>query len=278
MQENYQSLAEHVLALARRTGADEAEVTLSAGSEFTVTVRRGAVEKLVEASTRTLGLRVFREGRSSSTYCGDFTPAAIRRFVDRSVELAGIADSDPHAGLPEWEERAGMPDLRLYDGSIAGMDAAQKIEQAARCEQAAFDFDPRISNSDGASFSTETSSLVLLNSRGFSGSYESSSAGCSVEVMADDAEGKKRNDYWYTAGRSLDELESPEVVGHRASERALRKLGARKPATQTVPIVFDPQAAKGLLRTLAGAATGSALERRATFLLEREDQQVGSAC
>jgi PmbA protein len=277
MQEDYLSVAEHVLDLARRTGADEAEVMLSSGSEFTVTIRRGAVEKLIEASTRTLGLRVFRGGRSSSTYSADFSPAAMRRFVDRAVELAAIADPDPHAGLPDWEERGAPPELRLYDGSVAAMLPDAKIAQASRCEQAAFDFDPRISNSDGASFSTEISSLLLLNSRGFSGSYESSSVASSVEVMADDGDGKKRNDYWYSAGRALDELEPPEVIGKRAAERALRKLGARKPATQTVPIVFDPQAAKGLLRTLAGAATGSALERRATFLLDRENQEVGSA-
>jgi len=277
MQESYLAIAEQVLDLARRAGADEAEVMLSAGSEFTVTVRRGVVEKLVEASSRTLGLRVFRGGRTASTYSADLSPAALRRFVDRAIEMVAIADPDPHAGLPDWEERGAYPDLRLLDPTLSSMPPEEKIAQATRCEQAAFDFDPRISNSDGASFSTDIGSLLLVNSRGFTGDYASSAVSSSVEVMADDAEGKKRNDYWYSAGRSLNELEAPERIGRRAAERALRKLGAKKVVTQTVPVVFDPQAAKGFLRTLAGAASGAALERRSTFLLDRENQPVASS-
>ena len=82
---------------------------LVAGSEFSVTVRRGEVEKLIEAGSRTLGLRVFKDGRSSSTYSADLTPASLDRFVNRALDLASIADPDPFAGLPAWEERPGRP-------------------------------------------------------------------------------------------------------------------------------------------------------------------------
>lgn len=276
MQENYFALAEHVLDLARRAGADQAEVMLVAGSEFSVTVRRGAVEKLVEASSRTLGLRVFRENRTSSTYSADLTPAALTRFVARAVELAAIADPDPHAGLPAWEEHGAFPDLGLFDPHVGSLSADEKIALAGRCEQAAFDFDPHISNSDGATFGTDASSVTLVNSLGFSDSYEASAASASVEVMADDADGKKRNDYWYSAERWFNRLESPEEIGRMAAERALRKLGARKVPTQQVPVVFDPQAAKGLLRVLAGAVSGTALDRRSTFLVGCDGTEVGS--
>ena len=215
-------------------------------------------------------------GATSSTHSADLTPAALSRFVARAIDLAEIADPDPYAGLPTWEERPAFPSLGLYDPAVAALSADEKIAWATRCEQAAFDFDPRISNSDGGTFGSETSFNLLMNSRGFSGSYETSAASTSVEVMADDAEGKKRNDYWYSLERSLDRLESPEDIGRKAAERALRKLGARKVQTQEVEVVFDPQAAKGLLRALAGAASGSALERGSTFLIGSVGAEVGS--
>jgi PmbA protein len=276
VRENYQALCEHVLDLARKAGADEAEVMLGAGDEFSVTVRRGEVEKLIEAGSRTLGLRVFKNGRTSSTYSADLTPAALAHFVERAVDLASIADPDPFAGLPEWEERPSLPDLKLSDPAVAALSADEKIAQALRCEQSAFDLDPRITNSDGASFGTDVSTLVLLNSRGFSGSYESSYASLAIEVMADDADGKKRNDHWFSIERALDRLESPEEIGRKAAERALRRLGARKVATKAVPVVFDPLAAAGLLRTVAGAASGAALDRLSTFLIGSENNKVGS--
>lgn len=276
MQEDYTTIAEHVVRLARERGADEAEALLLAGNEFSVTVRRGAIDKLIEASTRTIGLRVFQNGRSSATYSADFTPAALERFVDRAVELAGIADPDPAAGLPAWEEARALPPLDLFDPDLGGLSAEQKIDWATRCEQAAFDFDPRITNSDGGSFGSDLNIVTLVNSRGFSGSYQSTSASVSVEVMADDADGKKRNDYWYSVERFFNRLESPESVGRKAAERAMRKLGARKVATQEVPVVFDQQSSRGLIRTLAGAITGSALERRSSFLVDHEGEQVAS--
>ncbi|MGI8552125.1 MAG: TldD/PmbA family protein [Dehalococcoidia bacterium] len=147
----------------------------------------------------------------------------------------------------------------------------------APCEQAAFDFDHRISNSDGAGFSNSVSTVMLVNSRGFSGSYRSSAASIGVEVMADDADRKKRNDSWYTVERSLIRLESPEAVGRRAAERALGKLGARKVGTQRAPVVFDPRAARGLIGVRAGAVSGAALERRSSFLIDQVGQQAGSA-
>lgn len=276
MQESYQSVAERVLDLARRAGADDAEVMLSTGTEFSVTVRRGAVEKLIEAGSRSLGLRVFKNGRTSSTYSSDFTPAALARFVERAIDLAGVAEPDPFAGLPDWEEQAGIPNLALYDPAVADLSADEKIARATRCEEAAFALDPRITNTDGASFETDLNSLLLINSRGFSGFYEGSVASVSVEVMADDADGKKRNDRWFSIERALDDLESPESVGKRAAERALRRLGARKVATRAVPVVFDPLAAASLLRTLTGAVSGTALDRRSTFLLGNESAAVGS--
>ncbi len=279
MQENYQGICEHVLDLARRAGADEAEVMLGAGEEFSVTVRRGEVEKLIEAASRTLGLRVFKNGRVSASYTADLSPGALARFVERAIDLAGIADPDPYAVLPELEESASgrsLPDLALYDAAVLALSAEEKIARAQRCEAAAFDLDPRITNTDGASFSTDASTLVLMNSRGFAGSYDGTYASLAVEVMADDEDGKKRNDHWFTVERALERLESPEEVGRRAAERALRKLGARKVPTKAVPVVFDPLAAAGLLRTVAGAASGSALDRRSTFLLGSENGRVGS--
>jgi PmbA protein len=95
--------------------------------------------------------------------------------------------------------------------------------------------------------------------------------------MCDDADGKKRNDYWYTAERSLRRLESPEDVGRKAAERAVAKIGARKVATTAVPVVWEAPVAHALLRILAEAVSGEALYRRSTFLAELENQPVASS-
>jgi len=54
-------------------------------------------------------------------------------------------------------------------------------------------------------------------------------------------------DYWYTTGRGLTDLETPEQVGRTAAERTLRRLGARQTSTCQVPVVFDPETAAELM-------------------------------
>lgn len=276
MSEAYENIADHVLALARARGADDAEVMISAGQNFSASVRLGAVERVTEAGTRTLGLRVFKDGRTANRYTADLTPRGLAAFVDRTLDLAAIADPDPAAALPEWEEAPATPDLQLYDPAIEAMPSDEKIARALRAEQAALDFDPRITNSAGAAFSSTVAELVLHNSRGFRGRYRGTMASLSMQAIADDADGKKRNDHWLSVERHADRMLEPETVGRIAAERTLRHLGARKVATRPVPVVFDPHSAMGLLGLIGNAAGGDLLHRRASFLVDCEGQAVAS--
>jgi len=117
---------------------------------------------------------------------------------------------------------------------------------------------------------------VLANSLGFCGSYPYTAASFMVEVMADDADGKKRNDYWYSAERMFHRLESPEDVGRKAAARAVRKIGAKKVETREVPVVWDPMMTAALMRVVSGAASGEALFKRSTFLAGMEGQPIAS--
>jgi PmbA protein len=97
-----------------------------------------------------------------------------------------------------------------------------------------------------------------------------------VEVMADDADGKKRNAYWYTTARSLHRLEDTGSVGRTAARRAVEQLGAHKLSTREAAVVFEPMMAASLVGNLAACITGGALYRRSTFLAGRAGEQVAS--
>ena len=73
-----ESLAADVVTLAMKAGASDAEAAVREGEEFSVTVRLGEVEKLVESGSRALGLRVFQGKRSASATTSDLTAEGIR--------------------------------------------------------------------------------------------------------------------------------------------------------------------------------------------------------
>jgi PmbA protein len=156
-------------------------------------------------------------------------------------------------------------DLGLFDPSPAELPTAERIERARRAEAAALAASPEISNSQGASYGSDESHVVLANTQGFMGSYRSSGVSLSVVPVAE-RDGHKERDYWYTNGRGVGDLLAPEEVGRIAAERTLRRLGARKVPTCEVPIVFDPETAAELLGTVFRALSGYSVFRNATFL------------
>lgn len=278
MNEDLRSVASDIVEKARALGADEADAYVRSGIESSVSVRMGELEKLIEAGSRSVSFRVIKDKRTAVCNTSDLTPKALDEVVRTAVELAKISEPDEFAGLPDKADLASDVDiaLQLYDERIESLSVEEMKDIVLRAEQAAFDFDKRINNSEGAEFGAERGLVVLANSLGFAGSYPYTAASFSVAVMADDVDGKKRNDYWYSAERLFHRLAVPEEVGRRAAARAVRKIGARKVSTREVPVVWDPVTAAGLAGVISNAASGEALFKRSTFLAEREGEAVAS--
>jgi PmbA protein len=234
------------------------------------------VESLKEAGSRGAGIRVLSGKRTGSSYTSDLSPEGMDRMVRAALELLTITSEDPEAGLPEPQDLGQIgTDLHLYDDAIARMDPEWKIAQAKRAEDVALNTDPRIENSEGASFDSHLGNRVFANSRGFVGSYRTSSCGLAVSPVAKQ-NGSMERDYWYSSSRAAAGLESPECVGRQAAERALRRLNPRKVTTQKAPVVFDPRTARSLLNDLFGAVSGSAIYRHASFLVGKLGERIAS--
>jgi PmbA protein len=255
-------------------GATDAECTISEGEEFSVNVRMREVESLTQAGSRAAGIRVLTGKCSGSSYTSDLSPKGLESMVAAAISLAGITTEDPFAGLPEEFGKLDA-DLRLYDGAIERMEAEWKIEQARRTEEAALSADPRIENSEGAAFQSYLGTRVFANSRGFTGSYRTSSCGMSVTPIAK-YNGSMERDYWYSSSREASGLESAELVGKRAAERAVRRLNPRKVATQRAAVIFEPRTARMLLNDVFSAVNGSAVYRQASFLAGKLGEKIGS--
>jgi PmbA protein len=270
----FAELAQELLTSARAAGADAADVLVAEGTEFSVTVRKGEVETLTEAGSKALGIRVFVGRRTASSHTSDFSWPLLKQLVAETVGMARATGEDPAAGLPDEFTPPQDVDLGLFDTSPGELPTDQRIERARRAEAVALGT-PGIVNSQGASWGQGEGRVVLANTLGFSGGYRSSSVSLSVVPQAE-RDGQMERDYWYTTGRGLQDLQSPEEVGRIAAERTLRRLGARQVKTAEVPVVFDPDTAGELLGTLFSALSGYAVYRSATFLRDQLGQQVAS--
>lgn len=267
--------------LAKRAGADDAEVLVRDGSELTAKVRLGEPELVQEAGSRALGLRVLVGGKRAVTYTSDLRRDALVELCAQSVDLAKLAERDEFALPPDPSLLAtALPDLDLYDPAVAEVDAAWALQQAKAGEAAARGYDPRVTNSEGATWSRVLGATAFATSGGFVGGYRGSYASLVVEPLCDDTSDaenpKKRNGHWWTAARFLAALDRADAVGIEAARRTVATLGSRKVKTQECAIVFDPEVARAIVGSVFSVANGSSFWRKSTYLLGREGTEVAS--
>src|SRR5580700_9722766 len=190
------------MALDREGSDIVVECVLRSGAELSAKVRKGEPELVEEAGTRSAGLRVIQDKRVASTSTSDLTEPGIERFVADAIELVGLSQEDPFAGPADPKvlcDPAKQPDLDLYDPAGGSVDAAQAIAMAREGEAAAFAFDPRISNSEGATFGRNAGGVAIVLSSGFRATYKGSYQSLYVVPVAADEGGKNRRGYHYSA-------------------------------------------------------------------------------
>jgi PmbA protein len=265
-----------LLDQARRRGATNADAFMVEDQAFSAQVRLGQVDTVKHAREQHLALRVFVGHSVAATSTSDLSRDSVARLADEAVSLARITAPDELAGLPESADLCrGVPDLDLHDPIGHALSPEDKIELARRCEAAALESDPRITNSEGGDFADRRARYTYASSGGFAGGYQTSSFSLSASPVASQ-NGEMQRDSWYHVTRKRAQLDAPEEIGRIAARRALRRLGARRVKTVEAPVVFDPEAAASLLRHVAGAAAGPALYRGASFLVGKLGQQIAA--
>jgi len=270
--------AQSILDLAKRLGASACECEVSEAWGLSVTVRKGTVETIEHHRDKGIGVTLYsgerpqaRRGHASTS---DFSSPALKQTVEAALSIAKRTAVDDCAGPPEPELLAReTPDLDLFHPWHLGTDEAIRLAQ--RTERAAFALSPRIRNSEGATVSSQHSQFVLANSLGFMHGFPTSRHGLSLSVIAEHR-GRMQRDDWYSAARVPGNVADPAALGRYAGERALARLGARKLATRKAPVLFEAPVACMLIGTFVAAASGGALYRKASFLVDALGKEVFS--
>jgi PmbA protein len=269
-------IAQDILSYATTRGATAAESDVSEGFGQTVTVRQGEVETIEYNRDKGIGVTAYIGKRRGHASTSDFSPRAVRDTVDAALSIARFTATDECAGLADPDLLArDIPELDLWHPWDLPVERA--IEVARACEAAGTAVDPRISNSEGATVTTQESHFVYGNTLGFLAGYPSSRHGIWCALIAGKNDAMQRDD-WYETARDPSDLARPETVGRRAGERAVGRLGARKIATVQVPVLFEAPIASSLLGHFVSAVSGGNLYRKSSFLLDSIGKQVFARC
>ncbi|MFC2164797.1 TldD/PmbA family protein [Acidobacteriota bacterium] len=266
-------MAESLVSYGLKNGADEMEVTIVNGTEFSVDIRHGDIENLIEAGARSLSVKVIKDQKTAYASSSDLSKESLQKLVSRALKRAELSSADSYAGLPPNQKiDLDVDALSLFDPQIPELSAETKIRLAKKTESIGLQ-DKRIINSHGASFETRVVNTVLVNSLGFSQAYDETYCGLSLGLQAGRTD-EIVEDFWSSGKRHFNELESPEDIAVKCIERTIRQLNPRKIPTQRVPVVFESTMTSWLLGFLFACVSGVSVYQKTSFLQDKLGEKI----
>ncbi|HEU4384863.1 MAG TPA: TldD/PmbA family protein [Anaeromyxobacteraceae bacterium] len=279
MRADLKEIARAAVAVAQRAGAQQAAAGAHRSRQVDVEWRDGRIENVTEATTRGVGVELYVDGRYSAVSTSDLRPEAVERFIRDAVALAGTLAPDPCRALPGPDLYRGQApvDLQLEDPGYGQLETAERRRLAEAAEAGAREAPGAeailsVTTSFGDSFNESW----RVHSDGFEGWRRSTDFRVSAGVTVKDRDGRRPEDWDWAGTRHFCDLPVPGIVGRRAAERALGRLGARKGESAVMPMVVEARAAGRLVAALLAPLAASALQQKRSFFEGKLGQKIGS--
>jgi PmbA protein len=213
---------------------------------------------------QSMGITVYKNHVKGTATTSSLLFDDLKSSVAAACNIATYAQADEYAQLPPAELLAkNIPDLHLYNPFELSLETA--MDYALKCEASALDFNPQISNSNGASITSNSDFSILANSNGFCEVLPSTRYSGSIQVIATNSHESMQEASEYTVASEFNALMDMSQVGRSAAEQAIAKLGSTKIATTNAPVLFVPKVAKKIIGSLISAISGSRLYRQSSF-------------
>jgi PmbA protein len=266
-------MTEALLDAALKAGAEAADALAVAGTSLAIDIRQGKLEQAERAEATELGLRVLIGGRQACVSVSDTSARTIAEVAERAVAMAREAPIDPFAGLADPGQIARGWDLAALELCDPGAEpTAAALEEAARAVEAAALSRPGIRQVE-ASAGYARRQMHLAATNGFAGGYERSSLSHSAVAFTGEGTAMER-DYAGESRIHAADMPSAESIGQLAADRALARVGARKPKTGSYPVLFDERIAQSLIGHLLSAINGASIARGSSWLRDALGEHV----
>jgi PmbA protein len=255
------------------TGGEGVEAFAQQSTRTEVNAFEGEVERLTSASSSGLGVRVVRQGRLGYAYTADLSDEGLRQCLAEARANLEVSTEDPGNVLPDAAEH--QPLDGVFDPKQVDVAPERKVTLALDLEARTRAADPKVSKVETAQYGDVVSRVAIASSRGVTGSFSLTRAWCFAVALANQ-DGESQAGYGVDSARSLEDLDVGPVADE-AAERAVRLLGATKPPTRAVPVVFDRMVAPSLIGVLLAGLSAEAVQKRRSLFADKLGERVGSA-
>lgn len=265
------AVADEVLNMGRP--GEEIEVGLGCESDTEIRAYDGEIEALSSASTAAAFVRVIVDGRQGTASATSLQLDDLAELVAEARDNARFSSPDPLLRLAE-PDGVAQPPLEFFDEQLFELSVDDKRELALDLERRVLAGDERMVGLDGGADYFESFGVgALASTAGIRVAERETSCGLSVYAMAADGD-EVQVGFGASIGRAPHQLDIARCADE-ATRRATRLLGAAKPATQRLPVVFDPWVTAQFLGLIAEMLSGEGALKGRTPFVGRLGESIG---
>lgn len=257
--------AEQAVEVAKKAGASDAWATAKQGREVEFEYRDGKLEKVKDATSRGLSVKLYVDGRYSAHSTNDLRAPQIKSFIAEAVAITRALQLDEYRKItpPELYQGRSGKDLQLIDPALEHLNRQQRLAWCKELDGLTHTDKRLISATCGVydGFSRAASA----SSNGFSGAAESTYLWMGTHLTFKDKGDKRAASAFYAGGVQRVDLPAPQEIAALALKRVRDRLGASKGPTIRATMVVDPSVAGSLISKLLKPATARAFQQGQSF-------------
>ncbi len=265
-------IVERVVSAARP--GEQVEAYASWSRETDVRAYGGEVESLSSSEAAGVGVRVVVSGRQGFAYAGSLDEHLVGEALAEARDNARYATADELVGLVVPDGVAAAP-LELWEDGLGTFPTEGKVALALDLERQARACDARIRQVVSADYGDSLVESAIASSTGIAAASRRTTCYLAADAVAGDGD-ETQTGNGYSVGRCPEDLDVA-VAARDASERATRLLGARKPPSSRLDVVFDGRVTATLLSILARTLSGEEVVKGRSLFAGRLGEQVGVA-
>ena len=266
------------------------KLVLMENNEDNIVLRDGKVEKMLRATSLSLAINLYLDGRDGFFYTNDLRPESVSRFIRQAYETTRLLEPDESRTLadPKRYYKGGGPDLLNYDATLSEIDPREKIKLLQ--DTASEVFGTQVSHLRPIAGETPAYQRIIsmqtrytdrqhqahyLISNGFDAHEQSSYCTLTSIITVEGEDGQHPMDGWGESRIFFNQMPR-QGIASIALRRTLQKIGQKPAPSGRYRMILESPVAGNFLQPILNAMNGQALQQKTSFLLGKLGQQVVS--
>lgn len=257
-------------------GAEYVELYLQSEEQTNALISQKTIERVKFDHSIGLGIRLWKNNRVGFGYQSTTSVSQGAALIDSLLANIGQLPEDKEIkpAYPDIDDFAWTADVDIIDSELKNLTPTQITDALMQQVNAAFDYSSLVSICREAHFTRHLYDVTLVNSLGYSNSYEKTCWDTEMALIATkDANSKMK--FHGAAGLACKDW-NPQQVGEAAAQKSIISLGGIKVPYAKLPVVIHNAAMHPILSMITPAFYAERIDKKLSILEEYEGQIIAS--